>query len=291
MRWFLDGDKLRQDRLDNGKIEDLKCRNCEKEGQFIRFINQGKPVYMEYGTMPGDGRRGDGNYRNLFLIDPRVLGLMATTAGVLHPYQLDSILATTDRTPPTLEKNKWNGKDAFIVRFEAKSGPKIKYALWIVPSMDYSVVQSAKESEDGSGTKYASILKCEMEKYGKPGTWFPKSYAAEDVSVGKTLWREKMELSDVTINEPLPANTFKLAGMNIPVGWPIYGSALPDKRKRYKWDGSKIVESDSPKAKDQPKSSSAAPTNGTPRGVLLAGAGGLAIAGTLTLGLFFRKRA
>jgi hypothetical protein len=290
----LDGSKLRQDLLVAESAKEIKCRNCEKEGQFVHFLKTETtkgPVYMEYGSMPGDGRQGDPNYRNLFFIDPRVFGLRASRAGQMHAHQLDAILGKTDRTPPSLEKTKWNGNEAYIVRFTATSGPKAKFAYWIVPEMDHSVVRCEHEGQDDAGKKYLASLKCEIEKYGKPGIWFPKAYVAEGTSGEKSLWRETMHLTDVKINEDLPPDTFKLIGMNIPVGWPIYGTAVPDKNKKYKWDGSKMIESTPPNAKDQPKQTASAPLEeGSAKTILLTAAAALAVSGTVALGLYFRNR-
>lgn len=291
-RFWLDGIQLREDRFVADRIQSIQCRNCEKAGQFIRFHNVkigANPVMIELGTMPGDGVKGDPNYRNLFFTDPRVFGLQPSISGVLHAFKIDTMLGRADRTPPILEKTKWNGYDAYIIRFVLTTGDKAKYAYWLVPAMDYSVVRVDGESES-MGRKTSLSLKSEMERHGKPGIWFPKSYVAESHIDGKLAWSDTVSVTDVTINQPLPADTFRLAGMNIPAGWPIKGSALPDKTKQYEWDGKKIVERGAPKGKAPPDEASSAPPGSSQRGLFLTGAGVLALGGTVALALAYRKR-
>jgi hypothetical protein len=293
-RIWLSGNQLRHDTFRGAIVNRNICRNCEKDGQFIRYHNAkfaNKSVYLEYGTMPGNGRAGDPNFRNLLFIDPRVMGLQPSSAGALHKFTLDGTLGSTDRTAPTLEKSKWNGHDVFLVRFAVTTYGKPKRTYYIVPAMDHSVVRVDFERTDDGGRKFAGSLKCDMMRYGKAGIWFPKSYLLEAFVDGKVHVRETMKLTDVTINEPLPANTFRLAGMKLPVGWPIRGSALPNKNKAYEWNGKSPVEekpAPAPKgsAEDVFSESSGAPR----RNVLLAAAGTFAVAGAFALGAFFWKR-
>lgn len=288
-RIWLDGIQLRQDDLTDGQARGIRGRNCEKEGQYVHAPNlvkeAGGKVAIQFGTMPAEGKKGDHNFGNIFFVDPRVVGLQADTAGVLYHYKLDSELGRADRTAPTIEKTKWNGHDAYLVRFTVKT-TKTTCAFWIVPEMDHSVVRIEYE---GAG-KYAKSLKCEMERYGKPGTWFPKSYQAQLVVDGKLRWRDSMELSDVKINEPIPADTFQFVGMNIPEGWPVHGSAVPFKGKWATWDGKKLVEPEPRKKKAQPKEMSAEAPDGPPRGLLLTASAGFAVVGAIALSLFFWKR-
>ena len=75
-RTWIDGNKQRQDLLNAGDTLNVECRNCEQEGQFIRFHSVESPkriVSIEYGTMPRGDKKGDHNYGNLIFTDPRQL--------------------------------------------------------------------------------------------------------------------------------------------------------------------------------------------------------------------------
>jgi hypothetical protein len=286
--FWLDGKKLRQDKLVGNRITD--CRNCEKDGQFIHFNStkvQGNPVSMEFGTMPGDGKKGDTNYQNMFFYDPRVFGLQTASIDNFHAYALDTLLGGADRTAPSLEKTRWNGQEAYLVQF-TRTTSQAKVSFWIVPEMDYSVVQ-VESAGTVAGKSFNQSLKCEMERYGKPGVWFPKSYVAEGALEGKSAWKEKMQISDVKINEAIPADTFRMVGMNIPAGWPVHGSALPNKNKRYEWDGTDLVERKAANKRDRPKNASESPSSHK-NGMLLTAAGGLSVFGATALAIFFWKR-
>jgi hypothetical protein len=291
-RFWLDAIQLRQDELSGEQVLAINCRNCEKKGQYIRCPTMNKDerakVSIEFGSMPGEGRKGDANYHNMFLLDPRVIGLQAETVGVLHHYKLDTELGRTDRGPATLEKTKWNGHETYLIRFVVKT-TKVKYSFWIVPTMDHSVVRIDCEGEG----KYLKTVKCDMDRYGKPATWFPKSYVAELVVDGKLRWRDSMDLSDAKINEPVPASAFQLSGMGIPEGWPLNGSALPFKSKKGTWDGQKLIEAEIRTKKSAPpkKELSVAPSDLTPpRGLLLGVGAVMAMVGAIALTLFFWKR-
>ena len=96
-----------------------------------------------------------------------------------------------------------------------------------------------------------------------------------------------MEVSNVQINEALPPDTFRFAGMNIPAGWPVRGSALPEPRKLYEWDGNAIIDPGAKKAPPVKMSSATEPPN---RATLLTAAGGLSVCGAVVLGVYFWKR-
>ncbi len=280
LRLWLDGKRLRQDRLAGEGVKEITCINCEKEGQFIQFHSADK-VSVQYEKMDS------ANYRDIMLVDPRVVGLQTAQSGFLWNYKLDTSLGSADRSAPTSEKTKWNGIDGYVVRFkQTTTGRKLTY--WIVPSMDYSVVRVDFEIT-GKNVITTRSLKCEMEKHGKPGVWFPKSYVAEEYKGGKLTWSEKLAITDVKINEDLPVDTFRFAGMNIPAGRTIYGNALPTKRSKiYQWDGKEIIEVDRAKNKEPTKEmSEASPVN---RGMLLAGAGGLSVVGAVALCRVFWPR-
>lgn len=277
-RYWIDGNQLRNDRP-----TEILSFNSPKEGQYIRFHPSG-PTGPKVALVIGLIKEPRGM---LFSVDPRVLGLQPARNGHLWLYKLDTFLGRADRTKPTLEKGKWKEHDSYIVRFALTTGVENKWTYTIVPALDHSVVRVEYENKDGS----KGTCESEMQRYGKPGAWFPKRCVSElRKKDGKLEWRYTTEVVDVTINEPFPVDPFQLPGMNIPVDTPIHDDSVPD--KLYKWDGKKIVERETPKkvAETREEMSFAQGDEGSKRTLLLAASGGFALAGVIAVGFVYRKR-
>lgn len=285
VRFWLDGNKLRNDELT--APHSFQCLNCPKDGQFIFFMNI-KPdpahpvVAVELRKITNAG--------TLNLTDPRVLGLQTVDRGLLWSYKMDSLIGRADRTKATLEKGKWQGHDCYIVRSELSTAPKSKIAWTIVPGMDHSVVRIEAENKTKENKGWSGKCESVMLRYGKPGIWFPKSCVIESSVEGKVEWRDMIEVTDVTLNEALPATAFSLAGMDIPVGALMKDTEAPN--KLYKWDGKNPVEVETG-PRNRPTDSSPpeeSQSGKMPRTGLFAASGSLAVFGAVALGLFYRKR-
>jgi len=285
IKFWLDGTKLRNDRLPGSPA--IECLNCPREGEFIRSLG-GKPDTLQPTVTVYLGKISQGGAAPL--TDPRILGLQPVYRGIMYSYRIDTIMGRADRTKPALEKGKWQGHDCYVVRLEL-TGPKTKFAFTIIPAMDHSVVRVEAENRRPDNTVWSATCESAMQRYGKPGWWFPKSCITESKVDGKLEWRDTVEVSDVTLNEPLPAKVFSLSGMDIPVGAIVMDTSSPG--KLFEWDGKSVVELPQPPSKKTGTSetpSQAQQRRNPPRTMLFAASGSLGVLAMVALGLFYRKR-
>lgn len=243
MQLWVDGHRLRSDISHTFDPKEPLWRNsyglnCQKEGHYVIYSEpKGKEqVSVRLGKIGDENQKG-----HLAVADFRALGMNpAGIAGTLRHYQLDSELGRADRTKPTLERARWQENECWIVRYTWLTAPKGKIAIWIVPSMDHSVVKMELEIQS-MGRHEKEVAEFNLKRYGKKGIWYPKSCTYVAHHDGKFFSKAATEVLEATFNEPIPADTFGFAGMKIPPGTPVNGSGVPAVG-RYVWDGRDIVE-------------------------------------------------
>jgi hypothetical protein len=211
-----------------------------------------------------------------------VFGLVPTPSLVLFHHRIDSILGEMNRTKPALERARWKEHDCYIIRYTNLMKSKPKVAIWVVPSMDHSVVRiEVESSSDGDHSK--TWIESDLKRYGKAGIWYPTSCTYANYKNGNLHQRELIEISEATLNEPIAPDTFRMIGMDIPPGTPVSGSALPP--RRHLWDGRAIVRQAMPAVPESPP-----PQSSANRSLLLVAGLVLMFVATTFVYLFFRKR-
>jgi hypothetical protein len=174
-------------------------------------------------------------------------------------------------------RESWKGMDCQRIDYSLTKGVRVH--IWVVPAWGPSVGRIEMENEV-AGRHYVESIESDNHQFGTANIWFPQSCVYESLRDGKSVEKEEVKVEVQSLNEPLPADTFRLAGMDIPVGWPISGYRLEGMST---WDGKEI------EAKEPP----APPLAPVPRNSgwkLAVGAILLAIVAAMAIWRSFRKQ-
>jgi hypothetical protein len=185
------------------------------------------------------------------VIDPRLLGLVIVSSPNLAQSHFEEYVGAADRSPPSIKKTNWNGKDCLRIDYSFLGGNS-KVRMWVAPDRGPSIVRMEIESR-GRGKHLVDTVECEFAAPHRSGYWYPTSCVYERKIDGKTTERELVTVEILSLNEALPTEVFKIAGMGIPKGTPVTG--LPNARGSRSWDGETAV----PLPKTQPEPEAAAP--------------------------------
>jgi hypothetical protein len=236
---WMAGERLRTDlfyaKVSGGPhTRDSYCRNCEKEGAYASYTE----AAHNFVGLVTFGNLGDDKDKKMPIIDPRVLGSTASPASLIWRTYVGLHLTNMARTDLRLEQAKWKGEACYIVRYTLLTGGKGNVAVWIVPSMDYSIVRVDENGVIGVNPWQCSSVS-EMKSYGKPGIWFPTLYTYVGSMNGEMLQRDTVTVVEALFNADIPNSVFKLTGMDIPAGIRVRGSALPS--GHHVWNGQEII--------------------------------------------------
>jgi hypothetical protein len=281
--WF-DGKQIRADimlryKKDEAFHREVNCRNCEFDGYYVLLLEEkldNKPVALALHPM-GDNVSPDSSYA---VLDPRLLGMVVDNSAnlALARSRLDSYVGAPGREQVSIRRELWKGMDS--QRIDYRFPPASAVREWVVPAWGPSVGRIEVEA-DVNGHHHHDWVESEYQQVGKAGVWFPRICTHESWTDGKLTDREVVDVEVLSLNEPLPADTFRLAGMNIPVGWPVTGFR---EEGMSTWDGKKVVPQ-TPSALPKPLPPS------TIRGWLYAvSAVTLAVIAAMAIWRSFRKR-
>lgn len=215
---YLDGEKLRyrHTSTENGKpkVDIIRCFRCEDDNSYVDHLlptDKGQRLAVRLA------RIGKGTFKELDLIDPRMPGMVPYAFADLRHFHLQSVLLYPDRTDPVVERLRWRGRPCYVVSFTTNEAGKPSYKAWVVPEFDFGVVRMEK-THDADGKRISSWSESEFRRWGRAELWYPAKLVSEADVDGKPYVRESTVVSDLTLNEPLPANTFRLAGLGFPDG-------------------------------------------------------------------------
>jgi hypothetical protein len=171
------------------------------------------------------------------------MGISTASYAILHSYTIDKSFVNPNRTEVTVKHMQWKGRPAVAISYRKGPGwPLI--ATVFVPEMDYCIVR-AELTEDGDGKRGNEyrVMEAEPARFGKNGTWFPKSISMTATSDGAALERCKIQVRDAVFNEPIDPSMFQIIGMEIPADTYANVPAKPGVAGsgRMVWDGTKLV--------------------------------------------------
>jgi hypothetical protein len=255
--WF-DGKKLRNDKLfrysgepENAPLHTEKeCRNCEKDGFWL--------YYNDYKGFP-EGELGV-SMTNMAtskkpeafdLVHPQRLGMVPDSVANLATSraQLESFVSRSDRRNVSLRRVQWRDLESFQITYQLPSTPgygaNACVRIWILPDRGPSVLRIEGEW-DVQDNHYFDSVESDLRQIIPSGLWYPQTVTYERRINGESLDKEVTDVQEVSLNEPISAEVFTLAGLNLPVNKPVF--VLDKKRSddnskngfQY-WNGEKLI--------------------------------------------------
>jgi hypothetical protein len=245
--WF-EGDKFRSDVVIHNPVgadpvREVSCRNCEREGHVVWYIEEkGKEGIIGLRLQKEQEARKQGVQP---VIDPRLLGMTAASVPNFTKYHLESYVGKHDRQEPTVQRDRWKGKDCWQIDYRDMRGTSYRY--YVDPERGPSVIY-LKVSWDYQGHHYMDSVEATLQQFGPSKIWFPQSCVYQQEMDGKLLEKEVVDVEVISLKEPLDSDTFTLVGMKIPPD--TFISGLSDPRGNLFWNGKEIVpESELPRNK------------------------------------------
>lgn len=290
--WF-DGKKIRNDDLFRYSDEpgeaplhrEVTCRNCEKEGYWVDYIDKKIPGAEIAVSMSNMARKND---PELFgIIHPRILGMVLETLPNLATSRahLESVIGRPDRENVRIQSSRFQGQECRQITYMLNNWI---VRVWISPHQGPSILRIESET-DFPGKHIADSLDSDLHKFNPSGLWYPKSAVYERRINGESVTKEVTEVQVISLNEPVAPETFTLAGMNISVDTPVAISGKSGESGVMKnWNGKELVTKYLP----SPKVSAPDPKirtfrSKTQRWLLIANAVFFAL---LAIFLFWRRR-
>jgi len=93
------------------------------------------------------------------------------------------------------------------------------------------------------GHAYASSTECEYAQEAKSKVWFPSRVVHQRTVDGRVEFDETVNVTVLSLNDPLDADVFKIKGMEIPPGTAVLDFLKSDGKGATKgiWDGKEVV--------------------------------------------------
>jgi hypothetical protein len=286
--WF-DNKKIRCDSVFRGAGDpqphrEINCRFFEYDGQdFFFHYEEKRPGRPEVSASAAEILPNPQPGQQMIL-DPRLLGLVPVSAPNLSSERLDAMLTRPDRVGSKVVADRWQDQACWRVEFDTLKGVKVR--LWIVPAWGHGVAKVDITFVGPPNTVSAESVESEFARFGAAGIWFPKKCHYRQTVNGKLIDQEVVEVTVKSLNQPIPAVVFTLAGMDIPKGTSlVVGGKRPD---ILRWDGQAT--------ETHPLKNQTAPLNPTDAGKgavntkLLAASVSAALLGAGALVLYFRRK-
>lgn len=211
--FWMDGKRLRTDVVrssgPDAGVRVTTCENCEREGWGVL-----------YHEKPGQAASflPLARFSKLELtdaIDPRKIGLDASPIRVLRQARLDQVVGRTDRTAPEIRSEKYGGKDCWVIRFAINPPDhKTQVAAWISPAEGNSVVR-IELTQPVEGTPSRWVVSSEVTTWPPAKVWYPRTVKFEEYRGDKLVQHETADVTEASLNQPIPAETFTLAGIQM----------------------------------------------------------------------------
>ncbi len=218
---WIDGDNAREDRL---LVHESKSEeNIPRE---IRCSTPDELLYWKTDEVPGHVGIAVHRWRNSELVrarenhplrfprDPRLLGVSfmnTRTLTVNCDWETHSAIGMPDRHDQHSEEVVVDGRTLLLVTFEMSTGTSVSF--WLDPEIGGQPIRM-------HATDSASDIECSITtdyQIAPDGaTWFPARVVAEQLIDGVKDWSEEVNVTLVSVNEPIAPDLFTLAGMNIP---------------------------------------------------------------------------
>lgn len=254
-QFWKDSDKQRLDYISGGGkrggIRFIECRECERAGWGVTATDMPNVVADVFPL------EGAGEAKVNQCLDLRPLGY---TAGILafSNGRMDQCVGMANREQLSVREEELDG--ARCSRLQWVSKVKVRFDVWVCPAKGNNVVRIDATPTPTPGEPAVQIsVRSEVVPVAASGLWYPREVVFDQKRGGKTERWEKIAVTEVKINEPIPPETFSLAGMNLAPQTPV---KLPRFKDGGYWnpDTKKI----DPREPANPPAGNAAPTDPTP---------------------------
>jgi len=109
-------------------------------------------------------------------------------------------------------------------------------AIWIAPSRGFSPLRCVARLPQYDMSDQTDVV---VSEWNGSGLWFPTASKYVRTMAGKIVHHEEAVIHVESLNQPLPAETFELAGLDIPVGRAVV--MVPEAGPLRLWDGKNVI--------------------------------------------------
>ncbi|HEY2786842.1 MAG TPA: hypothetical protein VGJ05_17915 [Fimbriiglobus sp.] len=111
-----------------------------------------------------------------------------------------------------------DGRKVYEISWSSEDGKTVtKYHVTIAPDYGYNVEAIQIRGGEGKAEWVYSTVSTGFQKHDS-GLWFPTKVVSDSTSGGRVTMREEVDLSDISINEKIPASVFTRQGVGIQEG-------------------------------------------------------------------------
>ena len=172
-----------------------------------------------------------------YKIDPRKLGVVYQNICSFDGISNEDILAYPNWQDSRVEREIVDGETLWRIRHVGPAG--LRTSLLIAPDRGYSVLETSVQSDIPPKKPMIDKVVSEVQQYGPEGIWFPKTSVYTRQLDDEVVMTETYEVVRAEFNIPVAAETFTLAGMDIPAGTMV--AENPRRNPTRFWDGEKLV--------------------------------------------------
>lgn len=230
--WIVYGDDV----VDKSRV--VQCRNCGPERSFISWISHDPPrVNTCVSVQPVADTEGNLLYTP---IDPRMAGMSIYGISNSVRYTLTSFLPADAKRPDLqMEEVAIQGRPCQRISWRSTEGTDLR--VWIDPERGPSIVRLQEAAAPPGQT--SALTEVELQRHEATGLWFPSKIVDTQWDGPKKTYEAVTLVRVKSLNQPLDAKTFTMAGLDIPKGKCI---RVEDKPGNLIWDGTKAVPTEAP---------------------------------------------
>ncbi|MBX3436283.1 MAG: hypothetical protein KF861_02250 [Planctomycetaceae bacterium] len=252
--WFnADQSQQRMDRLDpsTGWTE-VNCYGCAGDARRHVFYTDriipgmgGAALRIQSSTIMQRALRMDPDVRFIGIATDGFLNLGHLRFGVLT----DNIGRMQDES---IEVTMLDDQTCWLVSWvrlaPQGTGVRATEKTWFAEHLGRNIIRKEIQSTNAMGEFIAeSEIHCELQFHAASGIWFPAVVDYRHVEPGRPEWKEHLEITVHSFNEPIPEGTFELTGIEIlkpgtGVSWlEGEGHGPPPGNGPFVWNGSEII--------------------------------------------------
>ena len=263
---FFAGDKRRADiaRTDSAMGKPYRQLRCFAAGRHISWFDR-RESGGGFTALSDTDVKYLGDPLGAAVVDPRMIGMSPDDFANLVHYNLEFVFGSGDRKDAQglATRVTHQGIDCLQSDYERNSGSKVR--CLVAPEMDYAPVRVESEFVVNN-MRYQDSVSIKNERHRPSNIWFPVECWYQRLEDGKVTREEQLKVTVVSLNEPIPPETFTLAGMGIPPG--VHVSRVPEDEHLVGvnvWNGREVVHEEG----DDETVPGAVPPPGSARPVIL----------------------
>jgi hypothetical protein len=209
-------------------VRDDKCIGCMgASGLEFRDRPPGEPVTpVVFNPMSTSG--------GVEIMEPRIIGLVPDPWSILYAAKFDMLITNRDRTDLSIRPADAAGRRLREIRFRWKEAD-CRYVVDLDQGPSIVEWEYTKRPPDAL---HARMYVTNRLVEGT-GIWFPARTELERTVGGEPEYQETIEFTRVSLNQPIDAKVFELAGMGLKPPRVILG--YKGRGSSHVWDGERAV--------------------------------------------------